>query len=387
MPTPTIYRSLFPTLQKAVVDESAMSVVAVLTYPGVDKAGDIVRSEGLNFALHAHEPWIDLEHNGQPIAWARKSLGKPGQYSVQHSNLDIEGKPHTLPIGTSYFDSRDRLSSQVFDLIARDALPGVSLEFRAVPGFFKALGQSPLENRPAYDFLRADVVRWCHCAVPVNPGAQTVTKSLAATDPLMKILSDGKIGDEDLHPTIKKALSVYMPSRKSFPVGKAMNLDDPDTTSVYDTPEVTGAETPEATPDEAPATPTVQAHYDVAQGLIDLCEQARGSLQSSEHMKGKQYLLKLIDKVEAMAEDAKANGDKIDGEIAGGKEPTDDEPVGDTIEKDDDGTMKAIRPVYKKAIKRFTMKEVTKGIAGANPAVEAEIAEVTKRLARKLKRW
>lgn len=392
-------RTHFPThVLKARPDPSAMTVTAILTWPTRDVAGDFVRPSGLDFAPHAADPWVDLEHGfdpdvgRRPVGWARESLARPGgDYAVSWGTFDVDGTPHRLPVGTTHFDPSDRVSSQVFALVERDALPGVSLEFEPVAGCMKSLGPSPMGYRPelgsadAYRFDRASVVRWTHCARPVNEGALTaVRKSLGGhvPDPLATILSSGRVGGEALDPFIRKALAAYAPklNRSVVRVEKAVNDDDNET--IYDeaAPE---AETPETEPDgdEAPATPTVQAHYDVAQGIIDLCEQARQQLESSEHVKGKQYLLKALDKLESVAEDVKANGDKIDGEVSGGKEPEegDEEPVGDEIETDDEGVMKAIRPVYKANIKRFTLAQVQKAVAADE---DAELEKALRRFRR-----
>jgi len=382
MATPT-YTTRFPrVVRKADVDARAMSVSAVLTYPGVDLAGDVVWPSGIDFASHRRDPWIDLEHDGNRVGWARPSLDRPGDYGVSWKSLPIDGTYHRLPVGTTHFDHRDRLGSQVFALIAEDALPGVSLEFRPVPGYLKALGRSPLENRSAYEFFKADVVRWTHCARPVNEGALTLTKSQTEPDKLLSILSAGRVGSEQLHPTILKSLARYIPTpnKRTVRVEKAMDEDDPTTMYDDEAPEEAG----EPAADEGTGAPTVQAHYDCSQGIIDLCDQAEQQLQASEHLKGKQYLLKQIEKLRSVAEDMKANGDKIDGELSGGTDETDEEPTGEEIETDEEGVIKGIRPVYRKAIKRFTLREVNKAATEHDPKKIKALTAAVKRLARQL---
>jgi hypothetical protein len=219
-----VYRTRHAVVRKAVADTRTLSVKAALTFPLYDLAGDWVEPSGCDFSSHRRDPWVDLEHTGRRVGWARKSLSAAGSpYSVELSTQTLDdGTRCTLPFGTTYFDPSDRVSSQVFALVAQDALPGVSLEFRPVPGFCKSLGRrSPLEARDAMRFDRADVVRWTHCATPVNAGALTVVKSLRSPVPpeLAKVLSDNRVAGEVLCEPIRKALAAYTTPRKAIVAG------------------------------------------------------------------------------------------------------------------------------------------------------------------------
>jgi hypothetical protein len=362
---------------------SGMWAKALLTAPYPDLAGDVVVPAGIDFTAHRSHPAIDLEHGrdpaarSEPVAWARDTLAEPGgAYALEWHTLDF-GEPgapdrQRVPVGTSYFDKSSRLSTQTFALVEQDALPAVSIEFRAVPGFCKALGRSPLEDRDAYRFDRAELVRWSVCARGVCPHALTLTdgvrKSLSASAPqvppaLAQIVRDGRVNVggrwEALHPAIAKALGAP-PRSATVRVEKSMNDDQlatPAETAAADMPQ------PDVADAGPPAKPTVQAHYDFAQGLLDLIDQAEAQLESSEHMKGKQFLTKKLEAIRGLAEDVKAMGDKIDGELSAKDEaePGDDgdeEPVGDEIDTDDEGVMKGIRGVYRKAIKRFRLADL-----------------------------
>lgn len=346
------------TVRKAVANTRDLSVTAVLTWPGPDLVGDVVHPSGLDFAPHAADPWVDLEHNGQCVGWARKSLSRPGgPYALEW--LNIEG--HRLPVGTTYFDPHDALESQVFALVAEDALPGVSLEFLPVPRKFKAIGRGP--NGPSYEYEAGRVVRWCHCARPVNEGA-TVAKSASArpaTDKLLSVLSAGRLGSEPLHPTVKKAFAEYLPARRAFRVEKAMDPTDPMATA-YDDPAATPAD-PAPEPEADPGTsPTAMAANNLAQGITDLCEQVRADLAKGEHVKGRKAINKILDDVESYVEDAVKAAKMVETDLsdepADDAEPAEPEVTDEELESDEDGTLKCFSPSVKKALKRYTLKAI-----------------------------
>lgn len=400
MGTPTHHRSAPVVVRKAKADTHALSVTAVLTFPGIDQAGDIVHADGLDFTSHANNPggrnnppgpWVDLEHNGQCVGWARKSLSAAGgQYGLERLRIEHDGQLHLLPVGTTWFDPGDRLQSQVFSLVAEDALPGVSLEFKPLPRQYKAIGRSPIERRASYEFFAGDVVRWTHCASPVNEGA-TVAKSLispAATDKLLSVLSSRRVGSEPIHPTIYKALSQLVPKRRLVRVEKSME-PNADLETAYD----------EATPDAedtaaAGGNPTAQAANNIAQGLKDLAAQARGEIAKGEHKKGRKQLNDLVEELGCCAADALKIGAMVDADLsddAGESEPDGDEGETDLAEDatdtDDEGVMKGIPVVYRKALKRFTLKQITKAReAGSEDAGESESQRELRKFGRALRR-
>lgn len=389
-----------------------MCVRSVLSWPYPDLAGDVVELDGLDFTPHERTCEIDLEHGrthlkAYPVAWARESLSQPGApYAVERVFMNLAGPGeedefHNVPIGTSYFDPSDRISSQTFALVEQGALPAVSLEFRMVPGCFKALRPSPLEPRYAYQFSKALVDRWTVCAVPVNGGAMhleddTVHKSVAVPPTLAKILLDRRVSVggvfETLHERLYKALAAHaQPRTTTVRVEKAAMEPDDDEMNYGDDgfPAESGTDadlTPEMDTDVegdmgAPAKPTVQAHYDAAQSILDIIDKAEMDLQSSEHVKGKAFMTKKLEALRKLAEELKGMGDKIDAELSGkmddeagpdgdedGEEPSDDDgdapgddeadDEGDDdkpfkkadISRDASGVLAKVRPVYKAAL-------------------------------------
>lgn len=380
MLTGATHRTQFRTVLKAQQPSDEFAVVSVLSLPGADLAGDRVLPDGLSFGAHAADPWIDLEHGldpdvgRRPIGWARKSLDRSGApYSVTKALLDVPGEGrHALPVGTTYFDRDNVLQRQVCHLVKSGALPGVSLEFKPDWTVAKSLGRSPLEARDAYEFRKAEVVRWTHCVEPVCPGALTVLKSLPAElYPLAKVLRDGKVAGEVLHPIIVKSLSRYKPTTVLVRAveTKAMEPNAMDTAQTAYDPDL-----PEG--DGAPALNGVSALYNHAQALLDAADQLAADMESSDAPELRKMGEKLKAKVEAIAEEAKGAADKHDAKLNGGKSET-TEPDGDEaadaepdMDTDDEGTLKAIRQPYKPILKaarakRYSLAEIRKGIEAA----------------------
>lgn len=406
-------------IRKGRTDRARMSSTAVLTFPVVDLAGDYVCPDGLNFDQHAVDPFIDLEHartpdvGGMPVAWARESLSEPGApYAVEFKSLNCapDGQPpeyHSLPVGTSYFDPGCRVSTQVFALVEQDALPAVSIEFRPVKGYMKALGPSPLEPRQAYRFEKADVIRWTLCARGVNPGALSLTKSLPQVPPpLAKILTDRRVNVgghfEPLHPLILKALAPPdTPRRTAARVEKAMDEYDDQDDAVATAP---GAdmetENEQAVAPEAPALGGVSAKYKFAQTIEDACDEYLADMRSSDSPE----LRKLAEKFEALARDlaekVKAAADKHDAKLNGGAAPEaaegeEDSESADMEKDEEDGTYKAVRGVYKPVlkavraanVKRFRLADLQAAAPTEQKAQAEQEDPELKKLAAEFRKW
>jgi hypothetical protein len=408
------------------IDRGKMLVRSVLTFPVPDLAGDVVDPAGLDFSPHQLDPCIDLEHSrtelkGFPVAWARESLSREGApYAVEYIELPTgdAGEVDALPVGTSYFDPACRIGSQTFALVEQGLLPGVSLEFKSVPGFFKAIGYSELERRPSYHFGRASVLRWTLCRQGVNEGAMHVAKSVVPTD-FDRVLRDKRVNVggawEPLHGRLLKALAgcapVHNPTRTTVRVEKAMEDDDfenDDAGMDMGAPDDMGDDMETAVmddmgdmTDDAPPANGVSAIYAHVQALEDAADQLEGDLNNSDNPK-------LITEVRATIADLRKHsaklkklGDKHDSKlqaVKGGDEMPEDtdaesagEPDGDEdMERDDEGVLKAVRPCYrallvKKArkVRAYSARDLDtakKAKKQADPALLEQIARLEKRL-------
>jgi len=366
---------------KASVDTRELTSTAVLSYPAPDLAGDIVVPEGLDFGRHMADPRVDLEHRRDPdfgdatVGWARTTLGKPGGlYTVRPVPLEChDGRVRNLPVGTTHFDPSDRLQQQAFALVERDVLSAVSLEFVPDMRFAKSLGPSPLEPRDAFEFRRARVEVYTLCAAGVCREA-LVAKSVY--DPLRSVLSANRVGGEELHPTIKKALSHYLPGkprvvRSGFVAEKAM---DEELTPVPDMPDEVPEDVPE---DSAPAVNGITAIYAHVEALQAACEQLERDAETSDSAEIVKEIHKLCEAGRALAEKAKAVGDKHDAKLqaakggkGGGEEedeplPEESEDYEPDMETDEEGALKSVRAAYKPVlkacrVKRYSLAEIQK---------------------------
>jgi len=390
-------------INKAVADN--WSVRAVLTLPILDLAGDLVRPDGLDFSPHAADPWVDLEHgrtehDRRPVGWARKSLHRPGApYSVEWADLDVPGVGTCrLPVGTTYFDRDDPLQRQVYELIRQDALPGVSLEFLPIESRVIA-NQSPLEPRPAYEFLKARVLRWSHCVEPVNPGALTVLKSVPpSVEVIAKAVRDRRVGDEPIDPYLEHVLkSLHLEERQVQRGNKTFITqllredrtmpDDDDRSTAYE-PDPDGPDTDDADagePDDSPPNNGVSALYAHVQTLLDACEQLEEDLESTDNPDLYKAGQELCEQTRDLAEKIKAVADEHDSKLqslkSGSSEPETEgtDEAGD-ISTDREGMLKAVRPVYRDVlkaargrVKRYRMRDIIEGVKRArNPLAALE---------------
>lgn len=143
------------------------------------------------------------------------------------------------------------------------------------------------------------------------------------------------------------------------------------------------------------------AIYGAAQAVIDACERLKSGLQQTDSPELYKDAIRHCDLLEAVAEKIKATGDKHDAKLralrggAGGDQTdADTDNDGDTdtadVSTDDDGVLKAVRPVYRAALaaartRRFSAAEVEaargrgrRGDADELAALAAEFAALKK---------
>ena len=400
-----------------------VSPEAVLTYPVRDLQGDVVEPGGIDWADFEglYERLVNLEHG--PYV---------GTADVTYKSLPVigkDGKPDeslgviALPVGvTTFFDSaRDagrhtlrkfdaagnvagvwgadecaRYAEQTYPLVADGTLSGVSLEFQpAGPEnvAYKSLGRSPNLPRNAYHFFRTRALGYAAaCELPVNPVAGYAPASpdvLAKAERALKAIE--RPGTLDL---IRKSLSplasLLNPPSGRVTVGVSRGTP---VTKTKPTPkrvvkadefeEADAAPMAEPMPDgpvEAPPAsdmkPTPAALFQLAQGLMDLCDQADAMGEAGEHVKGLKLLKKHCEALKNMAAKVKADAETVAADVGGGEMADDyetpDEP--EAVETDDEGVMvsksfggwRPERAVFKKAAP-WTAHQLKK----AKPAVPA----------------
>lgn len=363
-----VYSPISSLVRKG-LDPKLMTVDSILTYPGEDLAGDIVHPNG---GIWTDRPYINFNHGDRDA--------KNGEPHIGHGDVSIvfDQEAGELPLGTSHFNQSDRVAVQVFRLVEADAMTGVSMEFKPIPGHVHDRGfQSVLEGREAREFKQWKGLGWAHCWVPINPNARTLAPEV---EKCIRIAEVGRIGSEPLADVIRKSLTPFtqIQRSKAVPVSrpvekKAMADEMIDPTNQPEPVIADGADVAEADAiamEEDVTPPTAKAAYAIAQMASDMAEQAKTDLKSGEHTKGKKKLKKIIKQCEKLAEEASAIGDMVvadvssddddeeveedseieeesddDGEEVEVDEESETEEVGDDEEYDDEGEEKGIRIV------------------------------------------
>lgn len=384
----------FHEIVRKSVDESRMSVWAVVSSPHKDRAGDIVEQAGIDPTVHkaAGGP-VGFEHlrrKGRewvlpgpgddhlpPVLVASAVSPDTGAYTLKKASLD-DG---VFTVAESFFDQHDRASSQAFQLVKDGTLTGTSVEIVPTRGYSDPLGRSPLEPRQALHIRKCSLFKFDFCAVPVQEWS-LICKSIRELPPYAaqarRVVETGRVGGEAAHPAILKALSRFAAPGKSStvtsgyaadPVRKAMPADDmtaaytPDDAAPID---VDGADAPDS-------YPTADGLNTFADAIKAACDAAMAT--KGEHKKGMKALRKLCGKADALVQEAVAAAlnveDDLDAEDESEVEPTADETAAvDTADTDGDGLMKAISPRGRAILKAVKARRLSKAEVAAAPAVE-----------------
>ncbi len=343
---------------KIAVDTTRMSVTHILVTKSVDLQGDVVDPDGGDLTAHESNPVVFYDHRSDykhPIARAEND----GNYTVNKS------KDGSIVYAETFFIPKDQMSSQVFGLIAEDAIRGWSVGFNPQPGGFETIRKSQGRgDRGSYHFKKWDLLEYSSTPQPVNPDALTV------------LVEKGRLGSEQLNPLILKSLSAHVISNRAaivrVPAHQLTNKAMPP--QMQQAPADDGATDPNADPyaedgqDAGPQeTPTVASLYDAAQGIMDICANLEQAVAGSEHKGGKAFASSICAVGQKLAAKIKGKADAIKSELSGEEQVEGEEgdgeakPEGDDedMETDDEGgivTKGGYRP------KRWT----TKGIQLAN---------------------
>lgn len=388
----SVFRKSTGTVEYGGIDRAGWRVPLVLSAAVDDHDGDLVHPGG--FLPTSGRLYANLEHDQATNHYAElKSLGM--------RSVTVDGKVVPVLAGWSHFDRDNPEARQVFGFVEIGALPGFSVEFEpstGTPPLHRGFKSVRL-NRPAYEFRKARLLGGAHCEQPVCPLAGVVLPDRAeVAEKALRILKDRRIGGEALLPSFAKAFSARFPARTTVTVPgspvtrKSVSMDP---TQDPNAPPLPEPEPPveDAQPDDTGTPPTAKAAYDAAQGCEDLANAIEEGLKASEHMKGKAKLMKLVEDLRAVAEEASAVGDMVTGDVSGkdktapdpdGKEPPsepkdDDEPELKAIRKSTDGQV-LTQTGYKP--RRFHASDLKPAPATQSKSVES--AE-ERRLARQLR--
>lgn len=397
-----------------VVKASSLDVIAtppaVLTYPVVDRQGDLVDPDGIDWGEFDRLGRVTNYEHGPPVGIGElvvKALPGPdgalvnlpvGTTTFFQSAADLRGL--RLPrydqrgalVGQYDRDTCLRYAEKVAGLVADGVIDGVSIEFRPagqlgdadtppIGPFSKSLGRRP------YHFRRTHGLGWATCNEPVNDDARFLEDDgpmVARAEKAFKAVYEG--GGLEHLPLIRKSLTPLANLIRTNPTGRVTaavrrapmaTKTAPRRVTKADMYEDEGGDMApamgEANPDmpaEEPMaddmTATAAAAYQAAQGLLDLCGMIRDQVSKGEHVKGRKKLEALCDKLEADAEMAKSIGDMVKSDVGGGDEMT-AEPEPTPVATDDDtgeivdksfGSWRPARVVFEKAGRRFKVSDL-----------------------------
>lgn len=198
------------------VDTVEMTARFVITTAARDRHGDIVLPRGCVSHLknYTRNPRVFFAHKTDdlPIASARDPYG----------NLALEILEDRI-YSTAYFHGETRESELIFRLVARKELQASSIGFLPIRASLIApeddedlidleTGEDILDfrsshssNMPCLRFLEWDMIEWSIVPIPANQ------------DALAAHLSRGHIEGEKISPSVRRALSFYIPKKtKTF---------------------------------------------------------------------------------------------------------------------------------------------------------------------------
>jgi len=225
------------------VDTTRMTARFVITTASKDRHGDIVLPRGCVSHLknYTRNPRVFFAHKTDdlPIASARDPDG----------NLALEIYDDRI-YSTAYFHGETRESELIFRLIARKELQASSIGFLPIRATFiesededlidLETGEDIIDFRsdstrsmPCLRFLEWDMIEWSVVPIPANQ------------DALAAHLSRGHIEGEKISPSVRRALSHYMPKKTKTVVSfnepsslptKAVEVNHKDTNVEWDGP-------------------------------------------------------------------------------------------------------------------------------------------------------
>lgn len=386
-------------------------VVSVLTFPMTDIAGDFVKPDGGNWQVKS----LDKQEWIHPVSWTHDIPVGTGR--VQYEQLTNEGQTATVAVGYTTFFTKStdlkginrtryddpclrnpiglysvddclRAAEEVEALVRGDLATGVSIEFYPAgpkgSAYWDLEKWSTMENRPARHFEKWIGTGYAHARVPVNRGARTFlpeeflekairvseTKRLPNGRPLSDLVLKAFLDPELAYKPKYVATSLNntkespMSEKKEEVIVKADNYDN---------------ERMEQTPESS--SPALRAFLDGAQGMIDVCKMMQEGARSSDDMESIKLVVKICKKLQDLAGEAKAYGEKkkakVDKMMASlqTEEDYEDEPMEEPTSEEKAITLDSDGVIVLKAIpewkpRRFKLSEKNNNLRSANPNTE-----------------
>jgi hypothetical protein len=167
--------SVLPSARLGKADESEMSVPVIVCTNAIDRDRERILPKGITTLNHSRNPQVDFQHDtGLAVGMARvrNGDGYTGEYTVK---LD----PAERLVAKTFFHQNTEIGNQVFEMVVKGALPGVSLTMLPVPNLVKKYDARD-GGRPITVYEAGDLVAYSHVWQPSNPEclAEIVHKGL-----------------------------------------------------------------------------------------------------------------------------------------------------------------------------------------------------------------
>lgn len=187
---------------KITTDDKVMAATAVISTPSIDRDGDMVVQEGLDFTNYRRNPVVFFNHQAWPVPIG-KSEDQQGR-----STIIVTPEQTTA---TCYFSSKSKESEQIYHLVADGTLRSTSIGFlvkRATPltsSPMLGMGRMSQTGKPGgYRIENAEVTEWSWVGIGANPEAVLVH------------LSKGMIAGSQIDDRLRLALQPYAAMRKTI---------------------------------------------------------------------------------------------------------------------------------------------------------------------------
>lgn len=203
------------TISEPAIDEQAMTVRMRISTSQLDRVNHVVNQAGIKTDLYRDNPVVLYGHGLEISFPVAQSEDEQGNLTV---TTEADGT-----YAKAYHQARNKLSSQIFDLVVQKFLRSSSI------------GITPLPNSVSkgYDSNGDEVLfidegwlnEWSYCTISINPGARVVTKSHEIIkdlhglqcDAANRILLSNTLDGSSIHPAIMKSLQATLVRTTSSP--------------------------------------------------------------------------------------------------------------------------------------------------------------------------
>ena len=172
------------------VDESEMSATAVISTPAWDRQNDSLNPLGGSYENYRLNPVVFWDHGKDVSTPIAKCIDDDRKLLLYPSADGIKAK--------SIFSSRNKISEQIFALVADDIIHATSIRFQPL--------ERPVSKSEGLRYEVWDMEEWSWCGLGVNPEA------------VRDVVAKGRIAGSSIDGSILKSLTGRMPKSSTTKV-------------------------------------------------------------------------------------------------------------------------------------------------------------------------